>query len=205
MDRSELVRIFSHIPPIETNRLRLRQLQIADCRDMYAYSCLSTVTRFLLWSPHPSEEYTKRYLTTVQRLYRSGAFFDWGIEWKETAQLIGTCGFTSLDPENEKGEIGYVLSPGFWGRGIATEAAMAVIEYGFTRLDLHRIEAKYIFGNDLSRRVMEKCGLKFEGIQREAMRIKGTFCDIGICSILQKEFVAKFGSSGKMFGEVRIK
>ena len=61
-------------------------------------------------------------------------------------------------------------------------------ELGFEELKLHRIEARFIQGNERSRRVMEKVGMRFEGIMREGMRIKGNYLNIGICSILQSEW-----------------
>ena len=65
---------------------------------------------------------------------------------------------------------------------------MAVLQFGFAELMLNRIEAKYIFGNDRSRRVMEKCGMRFEGVLRSYMKIRNRYCDIGFCSILHSRF-----------------
>lgn len=203
MTRSELSRIFSRIPTIETPRLCLRRMKVSDGRDMYAYACRDSVTRFLLWDPHPDAAYTKKYLNMLQGLYRTGDFYDWGVEWKQTGKLIGTCGFTSFDLPNEKGEIGYVLSPDFWGMGIAAEAVMAVMEFGFHTLSLHRIEARYIYGNDRSRRVMEKCGMHYEGIARGLMLIKGEHRDIGICAILRREFLDQNGLQDGKWGKIR--
>ncbi len=190
LTHSRVAQIFQHIPEMETPRLRMRRIKVSDTDDMYAYSCIEEVTRYLLWSPHPSRDYTRQYLIRLQGLYRSGDFFDWGLEEKVSGKLIGTCGFTSIDPENNRAEVGYVLNPSVWGRGIAPEAVFAVLQFGFDRLSLMRIEARYMIPNERSRRVMEKCGMHFEGVARSAMRVKGVYRDIGTCSILRDEYRA---------------
>jgi ribosomal-protein-alanine N-acetyltransferase len=101
--------------------------------------------------------------------------------------MIGTCGFTSIDAANNSGEVGYVLNPDFHGRGYATEAVKRVIAFGFKNLELHRIEAKFMQGNDASLRVMEKVGMTFEGYHRDAMLVKGKYRTIGISAIISDE------------------
>ena len=106
--------------------------------------------------------------------------------------MIGTCGFTRFDYENNAAEVGYVINPEYRGRGIAPEALARVLEFGFTELKLNRIEARYIVGNEVSRRVMEKCGMTYEGTARGRMLIKGVRHDIAYCSILKDEFLNLF-------------
>lgn len=180
--------IFAHIPELRTERLVLRAMRRGDWRDMYEYAKEPCVTKYLLWDVHASEEYTCRYLDYVVSRYRTAEFTDWAVTLKDTGKMIGTCGFTRIDTDHEKAEIGYVLNPAHWGQGIAAEAVRAVIAFGFERLALHRIEAKFIKGNDRSLRVMEKCGMSFEGYRRDAMRIKGEFKTIGCCALLRQEY-----------------
>lgn len=191
MKRESICKIFSKIPTIETDRLILRKILIDDVEDMHEYSKESSVTQYLTWSPHVDVAYTLEYVNYLQSRYRSGDFFDWGVVLKETGKMIGTCGFTRFDYANNSAEIGYVLNPDYYGQGIATEASGRVIRFGFEMLDLNRIECRYIIGNDASRRVMEKNGMTFEGVRREGMLIKGTYRDIGICSILREDFLSK--------------
>ena len=102
--------------------------------------------------------------------------------------MIGTCGFTRFDSANNSAEIGYVINPAYHGQGIATEAARAVIDFGFSELRLHRIEARHMVGNDASHRVMEKLGMKTDGTLREAYYVNGSYRTVVICSLLQSEF-----------------
>ena len=187
---------FEYLPTINTKRLTLREMKTSDCHDMYEYSSQGEVTRFLLWREHLNEAYTKSFLKRVRKHYRNYSYYDWAIIYNGSeddddvlkayrGRMVGTCGFASIDNENNVGELGYVLNPKLWGHGIAVEAGQAIIRFGFDELGLNRIEAKYIIGNTASRRVMEKLGMTYEGTLRSSMLIKGTYRDIGICSILR--------------------
>ena len=189
MNRHFIYNIFSRIPILETERLILRRMKVEDAGDMYEYACQPEVTKYLTWSPHTSRDYTRDYLTYVQKQYEEGEYYDWALIYKEEMKMIGTCGFTSFDDENNAGEIGYVLNPDYWGKGLAAEAVREVLKFGFQRLNLHRIEAKHIEGNNQSRRVMEKCGMSYEGTHRSSMYIKGEYRTICICAILREEFL----------------
>ena len=183
--------IFRRIPTITTERLILRRIERYDVDDIFEYSSNPKTSAFLLWYPHERKSDTVYYFKEVDKRYRRGEFFDWAVVEKESGKMIGTCGFTSIDERNDKAEIGYVINPHFWGRGYATEAVKRVLEFGFSYLDLERIEAKYIIGNDASRRVMEKCRMTYESTQMHAIKAKGRFFDIGVCSILSESFSLK--------------
>lgn len=176
------------LPSLQTQRLLLRPMERSDFADMYDYARREDTSRYLVWTPHPSPEYTRNYLCYIARLYRKGQFFDWAIVEKSSGRMIGTCGFSKLDLQHHVGEIGYVLNPTRHGRGYATEAVMRVLEYGFTELGLNRIEGRYIADNIPSRRVMERCGLNYEGVLRQSMLIKGVYRDIAVCSIVYEEY-----------------
>lgn len=190
MTKETAVRYFRDLPELVTNRLILRRMKKTDYHDMFEYACNPDVTRYLTWHPHPDAGYTLRYLSYISTRYRAGDFYDWAIVWRENRKMIGTCGFTSFHYEHNSAEVGYVLHPAYWGHGIAPEALRAVLREGFVTLNLHRIEAKFMEGNDRSRRVMEKVGMRFEGMQREGMYIKENYTTVGTCAILAAEFIA---------------
>lgn len=193
MSRDTVLRIFRDPPIIETERLYLRRMLKRDSEDMYEYSSSREVTRYLLWEPHISETYTRKYLVYLQGQYRAGEFYDWAVVHKRTDKMIGTCGFTRFNFDSNSAEVGYVLNPAFWGYGIAPEAVLAVMRFGFVNLGLHRIEAKYMVGNERSRRVMEKLGMQFEGVARDSMHVKGRFVSVGTCAIIRDEFYEIYG------------
>jgi len=189
VQKSKIFNLFSKIPTLTTERLTLRRMKTSDWRDMYEYASRRDVTEYLLWEPHSDPDQTRDYLSYLQTRYRTGDFYDWAVIDNESKRMIGTCGFTTLDFQNNAAEVGYVINPNFWGRGLATEAVRRVMDFGFMELNVHRIEAKYIVGNDRSRRVMEKCGMTFEGVRRGSMYIKGRYRDIGCCAILSEEYM----------------
>lgn len=182
------VELFSKMPTLETERLILRKMRPSDRSDMFEYARLEDVTRYLLWKPHSDDEYTLQYLRYIESRYKSGSFYDWAIVLKDSGKMIGTCGFTRFDHEADCAEIGYVINPKYRGTGIAAEAAREVVRFGFERLALHRIEARFMYGNEASLRVMQKLGMKFEGYHRDAMLVKGAYRTIGVSAILRSEY-----------------
>ena len=188
MNREEIVQLFSKMPTLETERLTLRPMSVSDSEDMYRYARRLDVTEYLLWVPHPSQSYTEKYLRYIEQRYRLGDFYDWAVVEKQGGRMIGTCGFTRFDCPHNIGEIGYVLSPEFHGKGFGTEAASRVLSFGFETLGLHRIEVKFMQGNEASLHVAEKLGMRFEGYRRDGMLVKGSYRTIGTSAILSEEF-----------------
>ena len=188
MKKESICSIFMNMPELTTERLLLRPMREGDAEDMFRYAAREDVTEYLLWSPHPSLGYTRDYLRYIASRYRLGDFYDWAVIEKESGRMIGTCGFTRFDAPHNSAEIGYVLNPDFHGRGYATEAAERILSYGFEELGLHRIEAKFMKGNQPSLRVMEKLGMTLEGYRRDGMLVKGKYRTIGICAILKSEW-----------------
>jgi ribosomal-protein-alanine N-acetyltransferase len=190
------------MPELQTERLILRRLRVGDAADMYDYARQTEVTRYLRWSPHPDICHTQDYLRYIATRYATGSFYDWALIYKANNRMIGTCGFTDFDCPNDSAEIGYVIHPDYRGMGLAPEAVRAVLAFGFDKLLLHRIEARFIEGNTASLRVMEKVGMRFEGYHRDSMLIKGRYKTIGYCSLLCSDFAtgrSEFEEKNKIF------
>jgi len=175
LDDRKYRKLFTDLPSFETERLVLRKITAADLYDMYDYSREEEVSRFLMWAPHLNLDETRGHIEFLQKEYRKGRCTDWGVALKENGVLIGTCGFAHIDTRNNKGEIGYVLSHRYRGKGYMREAAMAVLYIGFEKLGLNRIEARILEGNTPSERLAESVGLRFEGKLRNALYIKGLY------------------------------
>lgn len=191
MEKETLAYRASRLPTLMTDRLILDKLVPEDAQDMYAYSRQKRVTKYLLWSPHKSVLHTEAYLELVQEKYQSCEFFDWAVRLKETGRLVGTCGFASISENHNSAEIGYVFSPRIWGLGIATEAARAVIRFGFETLHLDSVTARFMYGNDKSERVMQRLGMKSEGILPDPMFVKGRWRTIIQYRLKREDFVNK--------------
>lgn len=187
MDRG-VYDIFVKIPTIFTERLILRKITVSDLYDVYDYSRREEVSRYLLWSPHTDPQMTKNHLKYLQTAYAKRDFHDWGVVIAESGKMIGTCGFSHFDEENNAGEIGYVLNSDYWGMGYATEAVMRVMAFGFETLGLHRIYARILEGNTASDRVAQKCGMRLESIHKRALIVKGEYKTFSEYAILKEEY-----------------
>ena len=196
MKKEIIYRVFSHLPELLTDRLTLRRLMVYDTQDMYEYASRNDVTKYLTWYPHADRDYTREYLQYLGNRYAAGMFYDWAIVYEPDAKMVGTCGFTSFNCAADSAEVGYVLNPDYWGKGIAGEALERVLRFGFEELKLHRIEARFMKDNERSMRVMERAGMTFEGYLRDAMHVKGSYVTVGICSILRFEWEQRSKKKG---------
>ena len=158
---------------LETARLRLRPFRDSDAADVYSYARDLRVGPIAGWPPHQSVEESREIIRIV--FSAPGVF---AMELKETGTVIGSVGFVGNHPAGEftdcpDDEIGYALSPAFWGRGLMPEAVDAVLEYGFTELGLQRIWCGHYAGNWRSKRVMEKCGFRYQFSRTEFVKLVG--------------------------------
>ena len=179
---------FSRLPVIETERLILRKLTMRDASDMFRYCQDKEVARHVLWEAHTSILETRAYIRYNLYQYRSGEPASWCIVLRETNRVVGTIGYMSYNADNSTVEIGYSLAREQWGKGLMTEALLAVIGETFRTLKVHRIEAMHFTDNPASGRVMEKCGLIHEGHMRERICCKGMFRDVEMWGILRKDW-----------------
>ncbi|MEK4760013.1 GNAT family N-acetyltransferase [Viridibacillus sp. FSL E2-0187] len=180
--------VYSKLPILETERLILRKISFEDLNDMHTYCSNEEVARNCTWNKHESLADTEEFVRFILNKYEFDQYALWGIEDKETGILIGTIDFVSWQPKQQIAEIGYAISQAYWGRGIVTEAAKAVIAFGFEEMDLVRIQAKCLIKNVGSARVMEKVGMSYEGIIRKGLLVKGTHHDLKLYSILREEY-----------------
>ena len=133
------------------------------------------LTRFL---PDLSMKQYKIIFNTALQDYQTGPYGRWGIFEKQTNLLIGTCLFRTFTEDTAKMEIGYSLIPSHWGKGIATEIALALVTYGFAVTDCNEIMALVEVNNIGSKKVLTKAGfeqienIKRPGIELDCFRIK---------------------------------
>lgn len=174
---------FESFPVLETERLILRKITSGDAEDMHIYASDPEVTQSVTWRTHHSLSETKEFINTFLPTYDA----PWGIEYKADGTFIGTVHFVWWDPSNQTAEIGYVLAKEYWRKGLVTEAARAVLTFGFDHLNLVRIQARCFLDNRGSEQVMKKLGMTYEGIHRKVMKVKGEHKDLKIYAILKDE------------------
>lgn len=180
--------IFSSLPSIETERLLLRKMNIDDVEDLFEYASDPKVAENVLWDQHQSIEDSKRYLSYMMKKYKKCDVSEWGIIHKQDNKFIGTCGFGWWNNFHCRAEIGYALSKKYWNRGLMTEAVREVVAFGFEKMKLNRVEARCMLENIASEKVMQKVGMKFEGIMRKQAFARGAFHDLKMYAILKKEY-----------------
>lgn len=179
---------FENMPEIPTERLLLRKVTGRDAQDMFEYSRDPEVAKHVLWEPHRSISDSRGYIRFLQRKYRLTEPSSWGIELKSTGKLIGTIGFMWWQQENSSAEVGYSLGRMYWNKGYMTEALKAVLRHAFLEMRLHRIEAQHEIDNPASGTVMEKAGMKKEGVLRGRLYNKGKYIDVALYAILIDDF-----------------
>ncbi|MFS0727646.1 GNAT family N-acetyltransferase [Paenibacillus sp. 1P07SE] len=180
---------FEPFPVLNSSRTILRPITYSDLEDIASYCTNPEVSEYTVWDVHQSIEDTKAFIDFVHQRYETQKVGPWGIELKETSKIIGSCSFVSWDNKNRRAELGYVLSKEYWNQGIMTEVIHKIIEFGFKKLELVRIEARCIKNNIGSARVMEKTGMKLEGILRKHIWAKNDYQDLKMYSIIRDEFV----------------
>ena len=163
---------------IETQRLILRRFKIDDAEDMYNnWASDPEVTKFLTWPVHSSVEVTRALLTDWVSHYTDGGYFNWVMEHKETGKAIGNISVVKLNENTEAADMGYCMSRAYWGQGLMPEALEAVMTYLFNVVGLNRIAACHDVNNPKSGRVMDKAGMKREGVLRAAGKNNQGICD----------------------------
>lgn len=178
---------------LESKRLILRKMCIQDAPMMFKnWTSDSRVTKYLTWSSHKDVEDTKAFVKMNLDDYKNTNFYSWVIVLKETMEPIGTIGLDYHEATRVKAdyfEVGYCLGYDFWNQGMMSEVLSCVLDFMFHQVKAHRIIACYNVDNIASGKVMEKCGMKYEGMQREAgLTNKKQYCSLAYYSILNHEY-----------------
>ncbi len=172
---------------LTTARTRLRKIRLEDADDLYAYGRDPEVSRFVGWDTHRSIADAELFIEASLDKYERGDVADWGIEHGANGSFIGTVGYLWWETHEAAAEIGYVLAKPYWGQGLMTEIASEVMRFGWDVMGLNRIQAHTEPENVGSRRVLEKCGMQFEGCLRERVRSGDGFVDLLLYAALRSE------------------
>ena len=144
---------------LETPRLYLREMTPQDAEAAYILNLDPEVLQYTGDDPFESVEEAKTFLENYAS-YRTYGFGRWAMVLKETNEYLGWCGL-KYTPELDEFDIGYRLMKKFWGKGYATEAAEACLEFGFNQFDMKTIVGRAMPANTASVRVLEKIGLTY--------------------------------------------
>lgn len=176
---------------ITTDHLTLREYTPDDIRPVLKYQRDPRYLQYYVWTNRDEEDvraFLKPFIDWQDHKPRRK--FQLAITLTETGELIGSCGVRRKPLNDWEAGIGYELSPEHWGHGYATQAARAMVAYGFQELNVHRISSWCIAENTASALVLERAGLKLEGRLREVDRFKGRWWDFLLYGLLAEEWRA---------------
>lgn len=177
---------------LRTPQLLLRDFSPNDFDSLASYQRDARYQRYYPVPPDGQPEtrdLLDRFIRWQEEAPRSR--FQLAIVRSSSPELIGTAGLRRRTPESRVADLGFELTPSRWGQGYATEAAGALVEYGFSELGLHRIHAHCIAENQASARVLERIGMQREGILREHEFFQDRWWDVHWYGILASEWPAR--------------
>jgi [ribosomal protein S5]-alanine N-acetyltransferase len=177
-----------HTPTLRTARLLLRPFTSADTDALFALRSNAHVMRYWdapLWSERAQAE---QFITACMRMAEDGTGARLAIDRDSDEAFIGWCGLTRWNPMYRSASLGYSLDDAVWGRGYATEAGRAVLQWAFDSLDLNRVQAEVDTRNAASARVLEKLGFVREGTLREVCVVNDDVSDSWVYGLLRREW-----------------
>lgn len=183
--------LFPVFPEIITDRLRLREISMGDLNSFYSIKSDPDVTFPYAMRPHKDRDQTKKWIYNIFDSYEKEDAVMWAITQKDSSEVLGSVTLWNISADSGCGELGYELHKNAWGKGFAKEAARAATEFGFSRLNLNRIEACPYSDNVSSVKLLENIGYKLEGTLRERVRFNGAYKDQLYFAVLKSEWREK--------------
>lgn len=173
---------------ITTERLILRDFEPFDLMEIQKYAADAEVVKFMEWGPNTLEDTSRFFAELLKNGRRMPRLhYDFAIVEKETSKFAGTISLRIQSQAHKQADIGFVLNRQYWNKGYMSEAAKAVVDYGFNNLDLHRIYALSRVENLASIKVLENIGMKAEGVLRDHLFYKNRWWSSQIFSRLKTE------------------
>ena len=174
-------------PVLETERLILREVKPEDAPSVFHYLSDKEVMKYYGMSPMSDVSEAVEEIDWYRRIFDEGTGIRWGIVIKGTSEVIGSCGFLQYSKQHARSEVGAELAKEHWRSGIMTEALSAVVHYGFTKMELMRIQALIEPENIASQLLFEKQGFLREGLLRKYEKVNGEFDDLYMYSLLRDD------------------
>ncbi len=156
---------------LETKRLILRRFIMEDAERVFNnWANDDEVTKYLVWPSHSDINVTKNVLEQWIQNYEKNDFYQWAIEIKEIKEPVGSISVVNQLDDIKMVHIGYCIGKKWWNKGITSEALSVLIKFFFEKVGVNRIEARHDPNNQNSGKVMTRCGMKYEGLLRQADR-----------------------------------
>jgi len=177
--------------PIQTERLLLRRFEHDDSHSAFAHWAGDPLVQPMYAEPvYASEEAVKELLHRYISGYSQSSCYRWAITPLGGNNCIGQIAYFLLDDKNHFAEIEYCISRAHQNQGLVTEAVRAVMQFGFAQINLHKVQVCHRPDNPASRRVIKKCGFRYEGTLRDYFHVDGKYFDRLYYSVLHSEWKA---------------
>lgn len=175
---------------LDTERLRLRVFRNSDAPALMHLLQDRDISLMTLRIPYPySKQNAMDWIDHALEAVQQGSSYPLAIIRREDYQLLGSISL-GYEADHQRGELGYWIGSPYQGQGYATEAAQGLIRFGFWERRLNRIYATCFVENEASARVMQKCGMQWEGTLRQHVfhRITGSFRDVHLYGLLRHDY-----------------
>ena len=159
-----------------------------DLAGVHSIQSREDVARWLYWEPRTEAEVRESLAAHIARPPEAGVWF--AVDLRATGEFVGQVNLAIAPEQPRQGEVGFVFHPDHQGHGYATEAARALVAYGFEHYDLHRVYGRLEPRNTASARVLEKLGMRREGLLLENEWVKGEWQSEAIYALLAREWAA---------------
>ncbi len=173
---------------LRTPRLHLRPFASADADALFALHSNARVLRYWDSPPWTERSRAEQFIARCRQIETENSGARLAIDRSTDGTFLGWCGLTAYNPEYRSAALGYVLTEAAWGQGYATEAARALLQWGFDDLDLNRVQSETDTRNAASAHVLEKLGFVREGTLREDCIVNGEVSDSWVYGLLEREF-----------------
>ncbi|MEO7265230.1 MAG: GNAT family N-acetyltransferase [Ferruginibacter sp.] len=177
-----LVLNFDPFPILETERMILRAVSLEDAEDMFFLRTNEDAMKFINKALPKS---IADILELVAKMNDNTMRIQWAMALKTDNKLIGTIGYHIIDKDHHRAELGYMLHPMQWNKGLMSEAIQAVLDFGFNKLGLHSIEARINPANNASSKILLKHNFVKEGYFKESYLFEGTYFDSEIYGLVK--------------------
>jgi RimJ/RimL family protein N-acetyltransferase len=173
---------------LRSTRLVLGAFVLGDAEELQRLAGAREIADTTLMIPHPYElDHALAWIGNQRKESARGRAVNFAVRLARDDRLIGCVGLRDIDHEHGQAELGFWMGLEYWGQGYTSEAAAAVIRYGFAQLGLNRICAHHMARNPAAGKVLQKLGMKREGLMRQRVRKWGVYEDVIIYAVLRDD------------------
>lgn len=179
---------FSHFPILETERLYLREMTPDDVTALLRHFGNPQVVEFIGMQPIKTHEQANEWLRWMGGTFAAQDGLRWGVVLRQSHTFIGSVGLHNWNREAHHATLGYDVAPPYGEQGYAEEMTRQVIEFGWTHMNLNRIEADIVQGNSASMKMLQTLGFRHEGVRRQRILKGGKYYDVYLFGLLRHDY-----------------